>query len=375
MAAPSRGQPMSAANPESPVFDDVYRGERVLITGDTGFKGSWLTAWLDHLGAEVHGFALPPERAPNHFTELRLSARIHHTDGDVRVFDEIEAAVRETQPTVVFHLAAQALVSRGYREPRRTFDTNIGGGLNLLEAVRETSSVRALVFITSDKAYLNKEWTWGYRERDELGGTDPYGASKAAVESVFDAYQSSYFDGRPGFAAATARAGNVFGGGDWSENRIVPDCVRSLLENEPISLRSPNATRPWQHVLEPLCGYLLLGSRLLQEGPRFAGAWNFGPAIESNLTVREFAERMSIEWGLEPVISESGDSHGHEADLLHLNVDKARHGLGWRPTWDAHEGTRRTVKWFKAWAAGEDIWATTVSQISDYEAALREWAG
>ena len=269
-----------------------YRGRRVLITGDTGFKGSWLSLWLQQRGASVFGYALPPE-SNSHFNALGLSTLIEHRDGDVRDFMSLSTYINEINPDIIFHLAAQALVIESYRDPKGTSDTNIGGSINILEAVRLNPNVKALVFITSDKCYLNKEVARGYTELDELGGYDPYSASKAAAEIVFTSYAKSYFAHRPSFGAASARAGNVIGGGDWSLNRIIPDCVRSLIAQTPIEIRNPNATRPWQHVLEPLSGYITLGARLLTTACGNFGSWNFGPQKQrSTLLAKSHNEQL-----------------------------------------------------------------------------------
>ena len=248
----------------------AFAGKRVLVTGDTGFKGSWLCMWLHRLGAEVTGFALPPKLDIDHFNLLRLDRVIRHVDGDIRDLPALQRAFEEFQPEILFHLAAQSLVRYSYDEPKLTFDTNVGGSINVLECVRATPSLRAVVYVTSDKCYRNKEWIWGYRENDELGGRDPYSASKAAAELVFSAYVDSYFAQRSALGIASVRAGNVIGGGDWAADRIVPDSIKSLQAHQPILLRNPNATRPWQHVLEPLSGYLVLASQALRrDGPVF----------------------------------------------------------------------------------------------------------
>ena len=276
---------------------EVLRGRRVLVTGSTGFKGSWLCTWLVALGADVGGFALSPAPDAPLFDLLQLKSRIRQHIGDIREVDELHMVFEQEQPEVVIYLAAQALVPRGYELPKLTFDTNVGGGVNLLEAVRTTPSVKALVFVTSDKCYLNKEWEFAYRENDELGGRDPYSASKAAAELVFGCYQSAYFDQRRAFGAASARAGNVIGGGDRSLDRIVPDCIRALEQGEPIKLRNPYATRPWQHVLEPLSGYLLLAARLFSGDRSATGSWNFALSTEFVRTVEEVARRVADQWG------------------------------------------------------------------------------
>ncbi|HVY59192.1 MAG TPA: CDP-glucose 4,6-dehydratase [Xanthobacteraceae bacterium] len=344
----------------------TLRGRRVLVTGSTGFKGSWLSTGLLELGADVAGFALPPEPDAPLFDMLRLRERIRQHFGDIRDLDSIRRVVETEAPDVIVHLAAQALVRRGYEEPKLTFDTNVGGGVNLLEAVRAAPSVRALVFVTSDKCYLNKEWVWAYRENDELGGHDPYSASKAAAELVFACYQSAYFRDCPSFAAASARAGNVIGGGDRSSDRIVPDCVSALERQSPIKLRNPSATRPWQHVLEPVSGYLLLAARLLAGDRNAAGAWNFAPDVENVRTVKELAQQVAALWrGGEVVVAPEAGAP-HEAQLLMLSNDKAKTRLGWRPRWDFAEAIDRTVMWYRDVGAGADPVGVTQRQIAEY---------
>ena len=267
---------------------DIYADRRVLVTGHTGFKGSWLALWLHELGANVTGLSLPPNTKPSHFELIGLKELLLHIEGDIRDLKIVKRAFDAANPQIVFHLAAQPLVRDSCDNPKGTFDTNIGGTVNILEAIRQCPSVKAVVVITSDKCYENKEWVWGYRENDALGGHDPYSASKGATEIVCSAYHRSFFDKNgcgPHLGFATARAGNVIGGGDWANDRIIPDCIRALSQGEPISIRNPNATRPWQHVLDPLSGYLLLAKRLLDDPDHFCGAWNFGPADDVQIKV------------------------------------------------------------------------------------------
>lgn len=350
----------------------VFRGKRVLITGDTGFKGSWLSLWLAEAGAQVYGFALPPEYSDNHFSLLRLSDRIQHQDGDIRNLELLSACFERAQPEFVFHMAAQALVRRSYRTPKETFDTNVGGSVNVLECVRRTLSVKALLYITSDKCYRNQEWIWGYRENDELGGHDPYSASKAAAELVFSAYGDSFFQARPDLGYASVRAGNVIGGGDWSEDRIVPDCLRALREGQPIVLRKPEATRPWQHVLEPLAGYLTLASALDREPQKFSGAWNFGPDSNADRSVHDLVQGIVSAWGAGQINIQSSSSDPHEAGLLHLNCDKARHYLGWKPRWIFERTVQETVAWYRAVASGEEAAEVSTAQIQAYMESIHD---
>ena len=344
--------------------------KRILITGHTGFKGSWLVEWLLKYGSDVTGIALAPEVVPSHFDQLGLEKRIRHYIADVRDFDQMATIFRECQPEVVFHLAAQALVRRSYKDPKETFDVNVGGGINLLECVRVTESVESLVFVTSDKCYLNKELDRGYTESDELGGIDPYSASKASAELAFATFNNAYFSQRVGFSAASARAGNVVGGGDWSEDRIVPDCMRSLQQGNSISLRRPEATRPWQHVLEPLSGYITLAHRLLTSPATTRGSWNFGPDENSVHSVKDVVRECISNWGSNIAI-ELHESDVHEAGLLQLNCDKARHELQWSPRWDFKRTFQETTEWYKRASQGEHVGAITLEQITRYEETPR----
>lgn len=345
----------------------AYTGRRVFVTGHTGFKGTWLMCLLREMGADIIGYALQPETEPSHFNLLNLASDIQHVEGDVRDRDRLEQTLKEFGPEFVFHLAAQPLVRRSYAEPALTIETNVMGSVNLMEAVRECPSVRALVMVTSDKCYENFEWVWGYREQDPMGGHDPYSASKGAAEVVFSAYQRSYFCHTEEMGAASARAGNVIGGGDWSADRIVPDCVKAIQQGDPISLRNPVATRPWQHVLEPLSGYLLLAAKLRQEPKRFAGSWNFGPSSQDVRTVHEVAARIVDRFGRGEIELGEADGRQHEAGLLQLNCDKAHQLLGWRPRWGVDRTIDATADWYREvledGAAAADM---TFRQIREY---------
>lgn len=347
-----------------------FKGTRVLITGDTGFKGSWLALWLHDLGAEVCGFALPPEGPHSLFNALDLDNLIRHVDGDIRDLAALRRIVDDCRPQVVFHLAAQSLVRRGYAEPKVTFDTNVGGGVNVLEALRDAPDIRAIVYITSDKCYRNREWAWGYREGDELGGRDPYSASKAAAELVFAAYRQSFLATRPEVGAASARAGNVIGGGDWAEDRLLPDCIRALQAGQPIVLRNPDATRPWQHVLEPLNGYMMLALNLLAEPTSCSGAWNFGPEPGDEKTVHHVAEGIVRLWGEGEIHCAPKGIHLHEAISLQVSIDKAKHHLAWNPRWDVERTLAETVSWYKAVGSGQSATDTTRAQIAAYADAV-----
>ncbi len=359
------------------MFRDFYQGKTILVTGDTGFKGSWLSLWLHEMGAAVTGLALSPNTEPSHFELVRLKNLITHIEGDIRDPEAVKKAFDIAKPEIVFHLAAQALVRDSYDDPKKTFDTNIGGTVNVLEAVRRSPTVKVAVVITSDKCYENREWVWGYRENDPMGGHDPYSASKGATEIVCSAYLRSYFDqsGRgPHIGFATVRAGNVIGGGDWAKDRIIPDCVRALTDDMPIVIRNPYATRPWQHVLDPLSGYLLLGRRLLDDPIRFSGAWNFGPRSSDQITVKELAERFIASWGSGSIQTQwSSEKPSHEAHLLHLNIDKAVFELNWHSCLDSSGAINWTVEWYKNWHHGkENMRSVSFEQINRYESLLKE---
>jgi len=348
-------------------YYEIFRNKKVLISGDTGFKGSWLAYWLSLLGAEVYGFALPPEHDNDHFVLLKLGKFIRHRDGDIRDAGQIKEFTAKINPEFVFHLAAQPLVRKSFHEPKLTFDTNIGGTVNILEAIRQTPSVKVAIIVTSDKCYKNNEWCWGYREIDELGGKDPYSASKAAAEIVFSAYQNSFFkEDRQGFGAASVRAGNVIGGGDWSVDRIVPDCIKALQKNEAIQLRNPDATRPWQHVLDPLLGYLTLAAQLYENPSAYSGSYNFGPDHGRMYTVKDLAEELIKVWGSGEIQVIKEDSPVHESHLLHLNCDKVHHYLGWYPKWGFKKSVEMTASWYKRIEAGEDARSVSKEQISEY---------
>lgn len=343
-------------------------GKRILITGDTGFKGAWLSLWLHGLGADVVGYALPPEYESAHFNLLGLDSLIHHVSGDIRDLEAIQAVFSKFEPELVFHLAAQSLVRLSYSQPKITFDTNVGGSLNILECVRSTPSVRGLIYVTSDKCYKNREWVWGYRENDELGGHDPYSASKAAAELLFTSYMDSFLAGRADFGGASVRAGNVIGGGDWAADRIFPDCIRSLQSNQPIFLRSPFATRPWQHVLEPLSGYLDTAVGLLKDPKRYSGAWNFGPGDASCRTVRQLADKIVDCWGAGEVQIDKDvmQQELHEAHLLNLCCDKAHTLLGWYPKWGFDMAVDKAVEWYREMLAGQPVLDLSRQQIKEY---------
>ena len=341
-----------------------YQNKNVFITGHTGFKGTWLTSILCDLGANVMGYSLEPE-GNSHFNLMGLDKKIKHIIGDIRNSEKLKNSMKSFKPDYVFHLAAQALVKQSYEDPVETFDVNIMGSVNLLDAVKECGSVKSLVYITSDKCYENVEWEWGYRENDRLGGFDPYSSSKAAAELVFSAYSRSFFSSNKKLGYASVRAGNVIGGGDYSDNRIIPDCIRAINSNKPITLRNPNATRPWQHVLEPLSGYLLLGLNLYSNPKKYSGSWNFGPSTFETRTVKEVAEIVVKYFKKGKIIIENSADF-HEAQLLQLNCDKANQILGWFPRWTVEETLNETARWYKEVINGTDPYEITMNQIKKY---------
>lgn len=359
------------------MFGNVFKNRSVLVTGHTGFKGSWLALWLHELGAQVTGLALPPHTDPSHFGLICLQDLITHIQGDIRNDDVIKNTFEKAKPEIVFHLAAQALVKESYHDPKTTFETNIGGTLNILEAIRHCPTVKAAIIVTSDKCYENKEWVWGYRENDPMGGHDPYSASKGATEIVCSAYLRSYFDknGRgPHIGFATARAGNVIGGGDWARERLIPDCVRALSKNEPILIRNPKATRPWQHVLDPLFGYLLLTQQLIVSPNRFSGPWNFGPDASGQISVIELVEKFVKTWGSGRIKTPPSKKDTlHEAHLLRLCIDKANHELPWSPVLDSGTAIDWTVTWYKTWHLGNNnLRRLSLNQIRRFETIALE---
>jgi CDP-glucose 4,6-dehydratase len=357
--------------PTSPDFS--WRGRRVFLTGHTGFKGGWLALWLAKLGANVCGYALDPFTEPNLFTVARVGSIIADVRGDIRDGIKVERTIREFAPEVVFHLAAQPLVRYSYEDPVGTFETNVIGTARLLDSVRRTPSVRAVVSVTTDKCYENKEWVWPYRENDPLGGRDPYSSSKACAEIVSAAFRQSYFpieklgkaDGHQ-VGIATARAGNVIGGGDWSPDRLLPDLVRGFLSGKPVLIRRPHSIRPWQHVLEPLHGYISLAERLLTQNPRYATAYNFGPIEDDARPVSWIAERMTEFWGSGASWVLDERENPHEASNLKLDASRARADLGWTPLLRLDTALDLLVQWYRGWQSGSDMHNFTLGQIGTY---------
>ena len=347
-----------------------WRGRRVFLTGHTGFKGSWLSLWLQQLGAELSGFALPPSTQPILFEEARVAQGMHSVIGDVRDFETLRQALQAARPQVVIHLAAQALVREGYRDPVATYATNVLGTAHLMEAVRTTPDVQAVLVVTSDKCYANEESGRAYREGDALGGHDPYSSSKACAELVSASYRDSFFPpaehARHGVGVATARAGNVIGGGDWAADRLIPDVLAAFARGEPVSIRRPDAVRPWQHVLEPLRGYLMLAEQLCLQGPAFAQAWNFGPRAGDARPVRAVVEQLAELWGDGASWNIDGQIHPHEAGLLNLDISHAREHLAWEPRLNLSQALGLVVEWQRRRERKDDVRALTCAQISRY---------
>lgn len=346
-------------------YKGFYRRKKVLVTGSTGFKGSWLCLWLSRLGAEVTGLSLPPSANAGLFGRLRLDSRIREIDADITNAAAVRDAVRACGPEIVFHLAAQPIVLESYRNPALTFLTNVQGTVHVLDALRDSPGLRGLVVITSDKCYANPGMPMRLRETDPLGGRDPYSASKACAELAAASYRDSFF-APAGIGLATARAGNVIGGGDWAADRIVPDCIRHLQAKTPILLRRPSAIRPWQHVLEPLRGYLMLGARLAQEPGRFASAWNFGPTESAWWPVRDVAQEVCRHWGSGEITEAADASAVHEAELLAVDSTRSRAALGWAPRLDIEGSIRETVSWYKRVHGGADAVETCLDQIGHF---------
>jgi CDP-glucose 4,6-dehydratase len=347
-----------------------FAGKRVVVTGDTGFIGTWLSLWLAELGAEVMGLALPAKSHNVLFQSLAAANLINHVDCDICDLDATCRVIAAARPEIVFHLAAQALVRLSYAEPQLTFATNVLGSVNVLEAVRVCEGVRSLVYITSDKCYLNKEWLWAYRENDELGGRDPYSASKACAELAFRAYSDSFLCKRGGLGAASARAGNVIGGGDRSADRIIPDTIAALEAGKPIVLRNPTSTRPWQHALDPLCGYLMLAIALARDPEAFSGAWNFGPDQRAIRTVEDVARLAVAKWGGGEIVHGPDANAPHEATLLSLSSDKASRLLGWQARWDFVRAVSATIDWYRAVYDGMAPIDVSRRQIREYMTEL-----
>jgi CDP-glucose 4,6-dehydratase len=355
---------------EGLVSPEFWAGRRVFLTGHTGFKGSWLSLWLQSLGADITGFALQPPTSPSLYDVARVGQGMRSIVGDIRNLDTLKNALSDARPEVVIHMAAQALVRPSYSAPVETYATNVMGTVNLLEAIRQTPGIRSVVNVTSDKCYENNEWVWGYRENDPMGGYDPYSSSKGCAELVASAYRNSFFNpskySEHGVALASARAGNVIGGGDWALDRLIPDVMRAIQAGQPVCIRNPFAIRPWQHVLEPLGGYLLLAERLYLDGAGFAEGWNFGPSDADAKPVQAIVEHLTSAWGEGAAWELDVRPQPHEANYLKLDCSKAAARLHWQPRWSLSVALEKIVSWHRAYVQGRDMRATTLQQIQTY---------
>lgn len=356
---------------ENMVVPSFWAGKVVLLTGHTGFKGSWMSLWLQSLGAKVIGYALPPPTIPSLFDAARVADGMSSHEGDVRDFSAFCKVFEKYQPEIVIHMAAQALVRRSYANPIETYSTNVMGTVHLLEAARLAGSVRAIINVTSDKCYENREWVWGYRESEPMGGYDPYSNSKGCAELVTASYRASFFNpnvyAEHGVALASARAGNVIGGGDWAEDRLIPDIMRAIVQGKPVNIRNPNAIRPWQHVLEPLSGYLLLAQKLYEDGAAYSDGWNFGPNDEDAKPVSWIVDRLTKIWGEGASWVLDGGNHPHEAHYLKLDCSKAKAHLGWYPRWHLEKSLEAIVEWNRAYRGGRDMHEVTLRQIAAFQ--------
>ena len=359
------------------VNPDFWRGKRVFLTGHTGFKGSWLSLWLQSLGAEVHGLALAPSTSPNLFTVARVAEGLaSNTMGDIRDLLTVQKAMSSAQPDIVIHMAAQPLVRLSYAEPVETYATNVMGTVHVLEAARQVKSVKSIVVVTTDKCYDNKEWAWGYREDEPMGGHDPYSSSKGCAELVSAAYRTSFFNAasyaQHGVGIATVRAGNVIGGGDWAQDRLIPDILTAFEQGRKVAIRNPHAIRPWQHVMEPLRGYLMLAEKLFEHGPRFGEAWNFGPNDEDAKPVEWVVSQMALLWGADAQWQLDDADNPHEAHYLKLDISKARSRVGWYPALRLNDSLTLILEWSKQFAAGANMRQFTLSQLHSYLALARQ---
>ncbi|WP_299153945.1 CDP-glucose 4,6-dehydratase [uncultured Christiangramia sp.] len=345
---------------------DFWKGKRVFLTGHTGFKGSWLSLWLHSMGAEVMGYALAPNTTPSLFEIAKIENLMKSEIGDIRDLAKITNSVNRFKPDILIHMAAQPLVRLSYAEPVETYSTNVMGTVNVLEAAKKVQALKAIVSVTTDKCYENKEWEWGYRENEPMGGHDPYSSSKGCAELVTAAYRKSFFNSEDSASLASARAGNVIGGGDWAEDRLIPDILQSFNNSEPVIIRNPLATRPWQHVLEPLSGYLILAEDLFNKGNEVSEGWNFGPNDEDCQPVASILDRMVSKWGEGASWELDHNSNPHEAGFLKLDCSKAKSKLDWNPVWNLDTTLDLIVDWYKAWNSGEDMQAKCLNEIKLY---------
>jgi CDP-glucose 4,6-dehydratase len=347
-----------------------WKDKKVFITGHTGFKGSWLSLWLQEMGASVKGYALPAPTTPSLFETASVGIGMSSEEGDIRDFEKLKKSIKAFEPEIVFHMAAQPLVRLSYDEPMETYSTNVMGTVHLLEAVKQVGGVKAIVNVTSDKCYENREWVWGYREDEAMGGYDPYSNSKGCAELVAASYRQSFFNRdkyhEHGCALASARAGNVIGGGDWADDRLIPDMLNAFSNEKAVEIRSPHAIRPWQHVLEPLSGYITIAEHLYKQGSSFSEAWNFGPREEDEKPVQWIVERLTEQWAGNASWYLSEGEHPHEAHYLKLDCSKAKKRLNWQPVWNLEQTLQRIVVWQKAWLEGNDMKQHTLNEIKEY---------
>lgn len=356
--------------------DDFWRGKKVFLTGHTGFKGSWLSLWLHSLGAEVTGYSLEPPTQPSLFELCNIREKINSIVGDIRDLDKLERTLMKADPDIIIHMAAQPLVRESYIDPLETYSTNIMGTVNLFEAIRKCKRVRAVINVTTDKVYNNKEWVWGYRETEQLGGYDPYSNSKACSELITSAYRNSYFNPHDycthGIVIATARAGNVIGGGDWARDRLLPDCIGALLDKRRIVVRNPFSIRPWQHVLEPLSGYLTLAERMYSEGPLYGDCWNFGPKNEDAKPVEWIVKQLCEKWGAKATYEVDANHHPHEAHYLKLDCSKANIEIQWFPKWDIGIALDKIIDWTREYQSNSEMSKVCLQQIKEYENTVEQ---
>ncbi len=352
------------------LYNGLFSGKKVLITGHTGFKGSWLSLLLHQLGADIYGYALDPPTNPSLYIEAGLDEIVKSTIGDIRDFQKLKATINQTKPEIIIHMAAQPLVRASYKDPIETYSTNVMGTVNLFEAIRQTTDIKVVINVTTDKCYENREWHWGYRENEPMGGYDPYSNSKGCSELVTSSFRNSFFNpkeyNKHGVAMASARAGNVIGGGDWAEDRLIPDFIRAITKGEELLIRSPYAIRPWQHVLEPLNGYLTLAARLYEKGPRYAEAWNFGPDDTDAQNVEWITQKICENWGDNASYRIDTNPQPHEANYLKLDCSKAKAELDWYPRWNIQKTLSSIVEWNKAWLAGDNLRQTCFNQMNDF---------
>jgi len=350
---------------DQPSTNTFFRGKKVFLTGHTGFKGSWLSLWLNSMGAEVKGYALPPETTPSLYNVARVDEKVESEFGDIRDLEQLRDSMVAFDPDILIHMAAQPLVRLSYREPIETYEINVIGTAKVLEAARSCTKLKSIVSVTTDKCYENREWAWGYRENEPMGGYDPYSSSKGCAELVTAAYRRSFMQ-EAGVGLASARAGNVIGGGDWADDRLIPDILRAFEKDEAVIIRNPKATRPWQHVLEPLSGYLLLAEKMYGAPPDYAEGWNFGPQDDDVKPVDWILDRMVSQWGEGASWQLDQGSHPHEAGFLKLDISKAKSRLGWKPTWHLEQSLERITRWHQVWLNKEDMQRECLKEINEY---------